>query len=65
MARTQVRAIFSSGGPLLPESSQQAHALLGQSPTEVYGSSETGGVAWRQRARDGDAWTARPACSGA
>ncbi|MDB5857123.1 MAG: hypothetical protein JWQ76_812, partial [Ramlibacter sp.] len=59
-ARAQVRAIFSSGGPLPPESSQQAHALLGQSPTEVYGSSETGGVAWRQRARDGDAWTALP-----
>ena len=59
-ARSQIRAIFSSGGPLPPESSQQAHALLGESPTEVYGSSETGGVAWRQRARDGDAWTALP-----
>ena len=59
-ARAQVRAVFSSGGPLPPESSQQAHALLGPSPTEVYGSSETGGVAWRQRARDGDAWTALP-----
>ena len=58
--RAQVRAVFSSGGPLPPESSQQAHALLGPSPTEVYGSSETGGVAWRRRARDGDAWTALP-----
>lgn len=59
-ARTQLRAIFSSGGPLPPESSQQAHALLGTSPAEVYGSSETGGVAWRQRAHDGDAWTPLP-----
>lgn len=59
-ARSQLRAIFSSGGPLPPESSQQAHALLGQSPAEVYGSSETGGVAWRQRAHDGDAWTPLP-----
>ncbi|NML42580.1 AMP-binding protein [Ramlibacter sp. G-1-2-2] len=59
-ARGQLRAIFSSGGPLPPESSGQAHALLGVSPTEVYGSSETGGVAWRQRAHDGDAWTALP-----
>lgn len=59
-ARSQLRAVFSSGGPLPPESSQQAHALLGQSPIEVYGSSETGGVAWRQRASDGDAWTPLP-----
>lgn len=59
-AKMQLRAIFSSGGPLPPESAQQAHALLGQSPIEVYGSSETGGVAWRQRAFDSDAWTPLP-----
>jgi acyl-CoA synthetase (AMP-forming)/AMP-acid ligase II len=59
-ARGQLRAIFSSGGPLPPESSAQAHVLLGVSPAEVYGSSETGGVAWRQRAHDGDAWAALP-----
>lgn len=59
-ARGQLRAIFSSGGPLPPEASQQAHALTGQSPAEVYGSSETGGVAWRQRALAGDAWTPLP-----
>ena len=58
--RQHLRAIFSSGGPLPPEASQQAHALTGQSPIEVYGSSETGGVAWRQRAHDGDAWTPLP-----
>jgi acyl-coenzyme A synthetase/AMP-(fatty) acid ligase len=56
----QLRAIFSSGGPLPPEASQQAHVLTGQSPIEVYGSSETGGVAWRQRAFHGDAWTPLP-----
>ncbi len=59
-ARAALRAIFSSGGPLPPESALQAHALLGRSPTEVYGSSETGGVAWRQRALHGDAWTPLP-----
>lgn len=59
-ARGHLRAVFSSGGPLPPESSQAAHELLGQSPIEVYGSSETGGVAWRQRAFDGDAWTPLP-----
>jgi hypothetical protein len=35
-------------------------ALLGAAPVEVYGSSETGGVAWRQRARHGDTWQALP-----
>ncbi|MFL6694638.1 MAG: AMP-binding protein [Ramlibacter sp.] len=60
-ARVGLRAIFSSGGPLPPEAAGQADLLLGQSPIEVYGSSETGGVAWRQRAFDGDAWRALPA----
>lgn len=59
-ARAQLRAVFSSGGPLPPQSADAAHALLGQSPIEVYGSSETGGVAWRQRASDGEAWTPLP-----
>jgi acyl-coenzyme A synthetase/AMP-(fatty) acid ligase len=59
-ARGALRAIFSSGGPLPPESATEAHALLGLSPIEVYGSSETGGVAWRQRHSDGDAWTPLP-----
>jgi len=57
-ARGRVQAIFSSGGPLLPEAAHEVQRLLGLSPIEVYGSSETGGIAWRQRARDGDAWTA-------
>jgi acyl-coenzyme A synthetase/AMP-(fatty) acid ligase len=59
-ARAQLRAVFSSGGPLPPESSLQAYALLDQSPIEVYGSSETGGIAWRQRAQHGDAWNPLP-----
>lgn len=50
------RAIFSSGGPLLPDASQEVHRLTGLSPIEVYGSSETGGIAWRQRAEHGDTW---------
>lgn len=59
-ARRGLRAVFSSGGPLPPESAVQTHALLGQSPIEVYGSSETGGIAWRQRALHGDVWTPLP-----
>lgn len=42
-------AIFSSGGPLSLEAATQVEQLLGIAPIEVYGSSETGGIAWRQR----------------
>jgi acyl-coenzyme A synthetase/AMP-(fatty) acid ligase len=39
--------------------------LFGQTPVEIYGSSETGGIAWRQRSVGSDsgeheAWTAMP-----
>lgn len=59
-ARAALRVVFSSGGPLPPESAELARAMLGQSPIEVYGSSETGGIAWRQRASHGDRWDALP-----
>jgi acyl-coenzyme A synthetase/AMP-(fatty) acid ligase len=58
--RAGLRGVFSSGGPLPPEAAESAMALLGVAPVEVYGSSETGGVAWRQRARHGDTWQALP-----
>jgi acyl-coenzyme A synthetase/AMP-(fatty) acid ligase/3-hydroxymyristoyl/3-hydroxydecanoyl-(acyl carrier protein) dehydratase len=59
-ARARLLSIFSSGGPLPPESADEALELLGHSPTEVYGSSETGGIGWRQRAQHGDRWRALP-----
>jgi acyl-coenzyme A synthetase/AMP-(fatty) acid ligase/3-hydroxymyristoyl/3-hydroxydecanoyl-(acyl carrier protein) dehydratase len=59
-ARASLRGVFSSGGPLPPEAAESALALLGLAPVEVYGSSETGGVAWRQRARHGDTWQPLP-----
>ncbi|KFI08181.1 AMP-binding protein [Massilia sp. BSC265] len=55
----QLRAVFSSGGMLEQEASEHAGALLGQAPIEVYGSSETGGVAWRRRPL-GEVWQALP-----
>lgn len=58
--RAGLRAVFSSGGPLPPEAADATLALLGVAPVEVYGSSETGGVAWRQRARHGDTWQPLP-----
>jgi acyl-CoA synthetase (AMP-forming)/AMP-acid ligase II/3-hydroxymyristoyl/3-hydroxydecanoyl-(acyl carrier protein) dehydratase len=56
-----LRAVFSSGGPLAPDTALATGALLGKVPFEVYGSSETGGVAWRQRAHlADDAWQPFP-----
>ena len=60
-ARAQLRAVFSSGGPLAPESAFACARMLGATPHEVYGSSETGGVAWRQRHAGSDgAWRVFP-----
>ncbi len=49
-------AIFSSGGPLPPESTAKIERLCGQRVIEVYGSSETGGIAWRCSSHD-TRWT--------
>jgi len=49
-----LKAIFSSGGALSENAAQQIAADSGQKVIEVYGSSETGGIAWRQQDR---AWT--------
>jgi len=60
-AAGMLRAVFSSGGPLAPETALAMRDLLGKVPVEVYGSSETGGVAWRQRATaTDDAWLPFP-----
>jgi len=57
-ART-LRAVFSSGGLLEQDASLHAAGLLGHTPIEVYGSSESGGVAWRQQRHEA-AWTPLP-----
>ncbi|CAM3648655.1 AMP-binding protein [Corallococcus sp. ZKHCc1 1396] len=60
-ARGHLRGLFSSGGPLGPEALQACRDLLGRAPVEVYGSSETGGVAWRRRDTDDAAsWRVMP-----
>lgn len=47
--RDRLCGVFSSGGPLPDQALSDCLALLGQAPIEIYGSSETGGVAWRQQ----------------
>ena len=60
--KQQVRAVFSSGGPLAAETAFAIGSMLGQVPIEVYGSSETGGIAWRQRQpASTEVWQALPA----
>lgn len=56
-ALSAVRRVFSSGGVLPAEVSIELGEQLDQRPTEIYGSSETGGIAWRQ---DGELWQPFP-----
>jgi len=56
-----VTTIFSSGGPLPLSAASGVEALLGHAPIEVYGSSETGGIAYRQCVHGQNApWTPLP-----
>jgi hypothetical protein len=52
--------IFSSGGPLSFEAAQSAREILGSTPVEILGSTETGGVAWRRQDAQGALWTPLP-----
>jgi len=47
-------AIFSSGAPLAEGTGAAVASATGVAATEVFGSTETGGVAWRQCPRGGD-----------
>ena len=59
--RHSLRAVFSSGGPLSLEVAKSTENRLGQIPIEIYGSSETGGIAWRQRLAGSDeSWQPLP-----
>jgi len=55
-----LQAIFSSGGPLPRDIALQMAQQHGQPVTEVYGSSETGGIAWRCQQPDDDSWAPLP-----
>ena len=50
------RAVFSSGGPLSKEAADQCRMLLNETPIEVFGSTETGGVGFRQQREVDSPW---------
>lgn len=56
------RMIFSSGGPLPTATAAEFERQLGDPPTEVYGSTESGGIAWRRQHTGelGSAWSPFP-----
>jgi acyl-coenzyme A synthetase/AMP-(fatty) acid ligase/predicted hotdog family 3-hydroxylacyl-ACP dehydratase/3-hydroxymyristoyl/3-hydroxydecanoyl-(acyl carrier protein) dehydratase len=47
--RDVCRVVWSSGAPLPEETADAIRAALGEPPTEIFGSTETGGVAWRRQ----------------
>ncbi len=60
-ARAGVQAVFSSGGPLPAEAAHTTERLLGRTPIEVLGSSETGGIATRRQRAGADVpWSVFP-----
>lgn len=58
--RGHLRGVFSSGGALSADPALDVRRQLGVAPIEIYGSSETGGIAWRQWNREQPAWHALP-----
>jgi len=52
--------IFSSGAPLPFAAAQAAREALGSLPIEVLGSTETGGVGWRQQTGADTLWSPLP-----
>ncbi len=53
-------AVYSSGGPLDVETAESVGDQLGAAPYEIFGSTETGGVAARRRDIDGEIWRPLP-----
>jgi acyl-coenzyme A synthetase/AMP-(fatty) acid ligase len=54
------RALFSSGGPLTAETASSVSRQLGAAPLEILGSTETGGVAVREREHGEDRFRPLP-----
>lgn len=52
--------VFSSGAPLPYGAAQESLSKFGSLPIEVLGSTETGGIGWRQQTRSDAPWTPLP-----
>lgn len=57
-SREALRVVFSSGGPLPADAGMAVGRLWGQTVIEVFGSTETGGIA--SRSSGNEAWTPLP-----
>jgi len=57
-ARESLKAVFSSGGPLPSEAAESVSRLWGHAVIEVFGSTETGGIATREDTHS--PWQAMP-----
>lgn len=60
LPRARACMVFSSGGPLPLEAASATEAQLGVLPVEVFGSTETGGVAWRRQSGPNIPWRPFP-----
>jgi acyl-CoA synthetase (AMP-forming)/AMP-acid ligase II len=60
---TGLRAVFSSGGPLPADAAHDVQRLWGRAAIEVFGSTETGGIAWRQSGGAAPPWQPLPGVS--
>ena len=56
----QLSGLFTAGAPLPFEAAQQAKALFGRLPVEIYGSTETGAIATRRQETPDTPWTVFP-----
>jgi acyl-coenzyme A synthetase/AMP-(fatty) acid ligase/3-hydroxymyristoyl/3-hydroxydecanoyl-(acyl carrier protein) dehydratase len=59
-ALSRLRAVFSSGAPLRSDTAAALRDRLGVAPTEVFGSSETGGIATRTHRIADPPWVPLP-----
>ena len=55
-----LRVVFSSGGPLPVDAGLAVKRLWGQAAIEVFGSTETGGIAWRRGDGSRASWQPLP-----
>lgn len=53
-------SVFSSGGALSADGARRSLEYFGSSPFEIYGSTETGGIAWRVQSKSSSPWSLLP-----